>query len=403
MSSPHVNLAELTDLIRGFTGSQAQELFRNLKEKADAVCGQSRQGKSCLINAFAGEKVARVGATRVTNTENLRLEHPRNPNLAFWDVPGIDGKKFQRENYFEKIESKQNDYDFFLIVTKDTFSSDTLYLAEQIEKMGKSYFLIRTHIDKSIEDAIEEGEAESEEKALEMIKKDLREGTNRPIYLINNKKMFQYDMSKLLEDCCNQGFASQLRDAKEQAFLLTVRTSTAAMHQKKYKMFKSRLNIIALKSAVGGAVLISGVGCVVDMRLICEEVLDYVYTFGLDPFAIFELEKATGKPEGSLESRVQRMAEGRNRLINMCREKGDFFEKPTPTAAIVLAKEALPTIARSLSIIATSEVAETTAKTVLPFIGSVIGAVLSFTSTRIQLGLILEEVKQIADEITQQI
>ncbi len=366
------------------------------------MCGQAKQGKSSLINAIAGVEVAKVGTTGRTTKNPLPIKHPDNPNVTFWDLPGIDGVEFKQDNYFEKIENKQNDYDFFLIVTKDTFSSDALFLTEELDKLKKSFFLVRTHVDRTIEEAIEKKEIATQQEGLENIREDLRAGTGKPIYLVNTKKRDLFDMPTLLEACCDHGFTSSLRIAKRQAFLFTVRAATASMHEKIYEMFKDRLTLIALKSALVGLVPIPGPGIVVDVKLICEEVINYIRTFGLDARAIALLEKTTGKPEGSIESEVQRLTKSSNELIGFSRLQD--HSQPIATAVILSVRELTPIIVRSLAVVAASEAMETTAKTVLPIIGSfLIASPLSFVSTRLQLSFILDDVKKIADAVIRQI
>ena len=58
--------------------------------------------------------------------------HRANHNVVLYDVPGLDAVQHTREKYLDVIKYNDHQYDLFLIITKDVFSSDAKFIADQI-------------------------------------------------------------------------------------------------------------------------------------------------------------------------------------------------------------------------------------------------------------------------------
>ncbi len=271
-----------------------------------AVIGQARQGKSSLINNFLGEKVCRVWALGVTTTEVTRYTTPTKPNLVLWDLPGVDGNRFRREKYFEQINLEGNGYDFFLIVSKDIFSSDALFVAEKLRQQKKSFFFIRTGIDETIRAEFESNEdlsprrrkasmlkmeqeimsklkayksedfeaIESFKEEKEKIAREVRTNIERSlqeagfddvsVYLVNNFKPQKFDFAKLIQDITESHFLSHVAIA---AFTVRVAAVNIAAIEAKYKHFRNQLNKTALicsLSSTFSVTLLPGASATVD-------------------------------------------------------------------------------------------------------------------------------------------
>ena len=156
-----------------------QVVLRKMEGMVDiAVIGASRQGKSSLINNIFGSNVTKTGALRVT-TEDIQPYTIRNTStqVRLWDVPGIDAKNFRREVYFQKIQPQEVVYDYCILVTKDTYSGDLDFLVTNLEKKRIPFCIVRTHVDRSVEDSLNEGECDNEDACLNLIVQDLEEGT----------------------------------------------------------------------------------------------------------------------------------------------------------------------------------------------------------------------------------
>ena len=111
-----------------------------------AIIGRSGVGKSSLINAISGEKLAKVGVTETT----MEIGEPyKNGRLWFYDLPGASTEKFPKSEYVEKMNIKEMDCVIF--ATSDRFYEDDKHLIEEINKLNIPIYLIRTKIDFSVD------------------------------------------------------------------------------------------------------------------------------------------------------------------------------------------------------------------------------------------------------------
>lgn len=108
-----------------------------------AVTGASGAGKSSFINSIRGLTPEDPGAAEVGVNETTlkcnRYEHPRNKSFVVSDLPGVGTPNFPKETYLKKICFDQ--YDFFIIISKDRFTELDLWLAQEIREQKKIVFL----------------------------------------------------------------------------------------------------------------------------------------------------------------------------------------------------------------------------------------------------------------------
>lgn len=163
------------------------------------IIGRKGAGKSSLINAIVGEKIADVGVTETTMEVGQPYE---NRGLLFYDLPGYPTEKFPRETYIEKMGIK--DSDCVIIVTSDRFYEDELLLIREISKIQPpiAIYAVRTKIDYSIERNKKTGV--DEETTLKKIYEELRDNIQdtpvKGIYLTSADYPTAYDLDKLLND-----------------------------------------------------------------------------------------------------------------------------------------------------------------------------------------------------------
>ncbi|XP_045178994.2 interferon-inducible GTPase 1-like [Mercenaria mercenaria] len=114
-----------------------------------AVIGQGKSGKSSFINHIRNVKpgdreAAEVG---VTVEENVAREyqHPNNPKISLWELPGLEIKDVKQSTDFDK-------YDFFLILSEKTFMEIESWIVTEISKRDKQFYFIRTCVGRSIKE-----------------------------------------------------------------------------------------------------------------------------------------------------------------------------------------------------------------------------------------------------------
>ncbi|XP_032364628.1 T-cell-specific guanine nucleotide triphosphate-binding protein 2-like, partial [Etheostoma spectabile] len=114
-----------------------------------AIAGESGSGKSTFVNAFRcipnGDKL-RAETTKAPTS----YPHPNYPNVTLWDLPGIGTTRFPADEYLKKVGFER--YDVFFILSADRFRENDVKLAEEIQKMGKKFYFVRSKIDYNIRD-----------------------------------------------------------------------------------------------------------------------------------------------------------------------------------------------------------------------------------------------------------
>ena len=111
-------------------------------------------GKSTFINKFrgltprdklktnsVGKKLYAPVGLKETTFEIHQYEFEENPLIQLYDLPGAGTDNFPIETYSEKIQIDQ--YDAFVLLTKDRFLENDKKISEEIMKRGKPYFFAR--------------------------------------------------------------------------------------------------------------------------------------------------------------------------------------------------------------------------------------------------------------------
>ena len=82
------------------------------------------------------KKAAKVGVTECSK-EPTPYDHPDNPNIKFWDLPGMGTKNFPMDTYCDQVEIDK--YHAFLIFTDTRFRENHFKLAEKISSIDKKF------------------------------------------------------------------------------------------------------------------------------------------------------------------------------------------------------------------------------------------------------------------------
>jgi predicted GTPase len=171
-------------------------------------------------------------------------EHQTNPNICFWDLPGIGTPNYHDHNisaYYEKVCIEK--YDMFLIVSSQRFLNDDLMLAEKVKSMGKSFFFVRTKIDNDKRAEKRRLKTEFNEKEmLERIRNDCAENlkklnkfnkTEMKIFLISSWKPTKWDFESL-----KVAILDELPTEQKEALALTMRATSKDMLREKIRSMK---------------------------------------------------------------------------------------------------------------------------------------------------------------------
>lgn len=200
-----------------------------------AVTGETGAGKSSFINSMRGLRPRQEGAAAVNVLEctlsPVPYSYPDNNNIILWDLPGVGTKSFPRQTYAEKVGLDK--FDAFIIVSRSRFTQDDLWLANQINQLGKRFYFVRSHVDQDIVNN-EEDNGVTEEETMEQVRNDCRtnlgELSEGKIFLVSGhlKHELKWDFSQLKLE-----LVKHLPDIKKQAMTLSIKATKKMLEQKR--------------------------------------------------------------------------------------------------------------------------------------------------------------------------
>ncbi|XP_060567231.1 interferon-inducible GTPase 5-like [Ruditapes philippinarum] len=367
---------EFESFKEAFNNGGLSELKRKVDEDIDkwknvpvniAVTGNSGNGKSSFINSFRGLKAYSEGAAKVgvdeTTFEPKDYMHPINKNIVLWDLPGVGTQNFPKNTYLQAVDFHK--YEYFLIITATRFTENDIWLANEVQNLGKKFIFIRTKmsIDVSNDGHDNPGICKDDtvSKVRQAMAKHVKDAGFEEIrvFLIDNHFPLDYDFPDLIETMINEA-----PKWKQEAMTLTMTNLTKSLIHRKKDVLQKRIMKVAIVSAIGGAVPLPGVGLVVDLSIFIEEIHFYRKQLGLDDDSLQEIAR-------SLDTTVEHL-------------KVDLQLNSHFLGA------SLRSIAAFVSTLVLSEVAETVSAIAIPILGSFVGANISYGSTVAVLRSILD-------------
>ncbi|XP_015271206.1 PREDICTED: interferon-inducible GTPase 5-like [Gekko japonicus] len=367
----HGNLEEVAEEIR-----QELDAFQNAKLDI-AITGVSGAGKSSLVNALRGmtdyeEGTAKVGIMQTT-MECHAYPHPLFPNVTIWDLPGIGTPEFRQKDYLKKVCFSR--YDFFMIVGSERFTENDVLLAQEIKKMKKKFYFVRSKMDVSM--AAESRDPNFEmEKSLEKIRKncchELTEAgeSNPSVFLISVRDLNMYDFPDLQETLEND-----LDDLKRHALILAMPLFSRGILKKKKAAMEALIWKLAFVSCVIGAIPVPGLSLVCDLGILVAALIHFYEVFGLDEKSLHRAAKVFGKNYQVLKSAMKR----------------------TPMSSEITPQFVADHLAQSLLCVSLALVE--LALGFIPILGSLTGGAISFVTTFYMLRCFLKDIVEDAENV----
>ncbi|TRY65729.1 hypothetical protein DNTS_005570 [Danionella cerebrum] len=282
---------DLSETIRNIEYHLKQQ---ELVELNIAVTGESGSGKSTFVNAFRGvgdeeEGSAATGPVETT-TELTAYVHPKYETVKVWDLPGIGTPNFKADEYLEQVEFKK--FDFFIIIASGRFRECHTQLANEIRKMGKTFYFVRSTIDANV--AAEQRKRNFDlKKTLDMIRKEClnKIGFENPdVFLISNFELGKFDWNLLQEKMENE-----LQEHKRRVLLLALPNITKGINEQKKAALAKNIPKVAILAAFVATIPIPGLSVAVDLAIVQREIKVYYNTFGLDDPSLQMLCNRSGK------------------------------------------------------------------------------------------------------------
>ncbi|KAJ7376192.1 hypothetical protein OS493_036306 [Desmophyllum pertusum] len=219
------------------------------------ITGDTGAGKSSYINAIRGfedddEGAAEVGVKETTKKPTC-YDHPTNPKIKFWDLPGIGTPNYpDLETYCKEV--KLETYDAFLIFTSNRFTANDQQLAKKIRSIDKRFFFIRAKL--------------------------------MTMFALRSVKRSNHDPAKWEFAKLTQAILDALPTYQRESLTLSLDILTSLSPQflqRKVQVLKTRMWMVASLSAAAAVVPIPGVSIAVDLGLIMNEISFYKSQLGL--------------------------------------------------------------------------------------------------------------------------
>ncbi len=135
------------------------------------IVGRSGVGKSSLINAITGERLAPVGFGKETTVAARQYQHR---GLVLVDLPGCGTERYPTTSYVRDLGLES--YDFFIFLTEGRFFQDDKVVYSQLaQSLRKPCFLARNKFDLVLDDASFDGANLTPEEIKADIARNMRE------------------------------------------------------------------------------------------------------------------------------------------------------------------------------------------------------------------------------------
>ena len=202
--------------------------------------------------------------------EPQHFDHPSNPNIKFWDLPGLTDPIYDGdlEEYCRNVPL--DTYDTYLIFTNNRLTAEDLKLAERIRSTGKKFFFVRAKIDQDVENAKCSMQLKFDKDAtLNKIRNNISQNLRRrglledekEIFLISNRYPAEYQFSEL-----TQAIVAILPQRQRESFILTIDNAQTYISQlgippegsNRFSLlsFNTQTEVKALSTALGSTVQI---------------------------------------------------------------------------------------------------------------------------------------------------
>ncbi|XP_030641240.1 interferon-inducible GTPase 5-like [Chanos chanos] len=349
--------------LKGAAAKAKEELEKLVNVKLDiAVTGQTGAGKSSLVNAIRGLSDDDPGAAptgaKETTMERIMYLHPKMPNIRIWDLPGIWSQNFKAKQYIKDV--KFNTYDFFIIISSERFKESDIMLAKK-----KRFYSVRSKIDNDIRTEMRKA-GFNEQNVLLKIREDCKRNLtyfgDPKVFLISSLERKEYDLALLYDT-----LEMDLPENKSYALLQAWPVSSEEIFNKIVKRFQKLIWALAFLSAGVAVVPDPGLSSGIDSSIVLSFFTSCYHAFGLDDASLERLYKKTGKNVKPLR-------------------KSKFVSSLKNDASSLVVRISALAVVEYIS-------------SLIPGVGSVAAASLSFGTTKMILNQALNEIVDTAREI----
>ena len=330
-----------------------------------AISGQSGAGKSSLINAIVGKKVAEVGSTETT----MEIKKYESNGIHFSDLPGCGTLKFPKDTYIDNC--KIGSFDAVIIVTANRFMENDFWLISEMVRLGRPIYLVRTKMDEAISNEMNDNgltEYQTYEKVKSDIKNNIKSLVVSGIYLTTSRNSNKFDLPKLLIDV-----SANLDKIKRIRFLSDIAPLNKEILEDKKILAKDIVSYSAWASAANGLNPVPGLDISVDVGILVNMGKQISNIYGLSESSIKYLSAKMGSPASKISLEA----------------KGSAY------LAKFVAKEGVIILLKRLAV----SVGSKTILKYIPFVGQAIAAGIGYKLTDSFGETLIKESNALAEEI----
>lgn len=294
-----------------------------------AIAGRSGTGKSTFINSIRGitaddtdKDAAAVGVVETTK-EVREYKYPDNDNFVLCDLPGLGTQLFRKETYLDDI--KANEYDFFIIITKDRFYEVDLWLAKQVFILDKRFYLVRSNIGSDIKnDKVAHPTSHNEAEVIKKIRNDIsghleKEFVEFEYFLIDSHRQDLYDFALL-----TKRLVEDLTSYKRDTLVFSLRCLSKEVIEEKTKRLAKRIPYVSFASAVIPKVINKNkIG-------IESEIHFYEKQFGIDSQGLLEGTKASNLRISFCEKKTEEISTHGKAILKKANKRLKHFTNKLP-------------------------------------------------------------------------
>ena len=276
-----------------------------------AVTGETGVGKSTFINTMRGLSRNDPGAANSSSMHECTMDvmeypDPRNPKLVYCDLPGVGSAKFPKDEYAKKLSLDR--YDFFIILSRERFTENDLYLANEIKGLGKKFYFVRSRIDQSLNNEREENdgnqfdEGDYVNRVKAMTENILTEKLgNHPVFVISGtlKNYTKWEFPKLV-----QALMDGAPDVKKEIIIRTITANSLEAINQKVAVLRQRIFIAAVAAAAVGIIPIPFLPFACNLGVVTREIHNYMKDFGLGEVSLENLARKHNMSRAELERKI---------------------------------------------------------------------------------------------------
>jgi small GTP-binding protein len=364
-----INEIQVESLIE--EAKRQREEFENATVKC-GIIGLSGAGKSSLINAIAGEKIAATGSTEQTMSAQSHFHN----GIEFVDLPGCGTERWPQATYINDLNLTE--FDCFIIVTHTRLYESDIYLHQKLKnEMGKPCFVVRNKIDVAIRDEEYDNQL-SEQQTIEKVRENILSSitpNTSDVYLTSARQPAKWDLPRLIDD-----IGASQKGVKRDKFISGMAAWSKAALERKRGVARKFVLWSAVAAAANGLNPIPLADIAVDVGILTAMCKKVSSIYGLTPEQLSYVETTTPGLINSAE------------FAGIKQHALKWFAKYATTEAVMLV---LKNIA--------GRVVVKNATKLLPFIGSIISAGIGYQMT-ISFGeQFSEESEDIASKILDEI